>query len=111
MRQSLARRALLLLAALLVGSCYAPTLPLPPPVRPDISEQTEIGTYRLSGSVMPDALVVAFNTRTELAAGQQTGEDGAYDFEIGAEPGDAIHFWYVVGVDQSPAITFGIPEN
>jgi hypothetical protein len=111
MGQSPARRALLLLAALLAGSCYAPTLPLPPPVRPDISEQTETGTYRLSGSVMPNSLVVAFNTRTELAAGQQTGDDGLYDFEIAAEPGDALHFWYVVGVDQSPPITFGIPEN
>jgi hypothetical protein len=111
MGQSPARRALLLLAALLAGGCYAPTLPLPPPVRPDISEQTETGTYRLSGTVMPNSLVIAFNTRTELAAGQETGEDGAYDFEIEAEPADVLHLWYVVGGDKSPPITFDIPED
>jgi hypothetical protein len=104
------RRALLLLGALLVGACYAPTLPLPPPVEPDVSGPTETGTYYLEGNVTPNAHVIALNERTNLSAGQQTGSDGHYGFEIAAEAGDPIVLWYVVGVDQSPPVAFDIPE-
>lgn len=104
------RRALLLLGALLAGACYAPTLPLPPPVQPDVNGPTETGTYRLEGNVTPNAHVIALNSRTNLSAGQQTGDSGHYDFEIAAEAGDAILLWYVVGVDQSPPVSFSISE-
>lgn len=104
------RRALLVLGALVLGACYAPTLPLPPPVDPDIDGPTETGTYRLSGNVTPNALVIALNRRTDLSFGQQTAGDGHYDFEIEADPGDAITLWYVAGVDQSPPVIFSIPE-
>ena len=110
MGQRPSRRALLVLGALLLGACYAPTLPLPPPVDPDIDGPSETGTYRLSGNVTSNALVIALNLRTDLSFGQQTGDDGHYDFEIQAEAGDAITFWYVAGVDQSPPVSFDIPQ-
>lgn len=71
------------------------------------------GNVRLTGHVPSRSLVTALNLRTNLASGQQTGTNGAYDFTIGAIPGDEILFWYSRSNVNSPAIVIvvGEPED
>jgi hypothetical protein len=109
MRLRLPRRWLLLGAVVAFG-CYSPTLPLPPPLAPDITE-TETGAYRLQGNVVPNAQVFALNSRTLLVDGEQSSELGAYDFELhNAQAGDEIQFWYQAGTDLSPPTAFELPS-
>jgi hypothetical protein len=105
---SLRRRSLL--AGLLAVACYAPTLPLPPPGKPEVSAvQGKPGYYRLVGQVEPNAEVFARNRNNDLNFGQQTGGSGHYDFEVQGEAGDEMDFWYVVGKDASPRLMFVLP--
>jgi uncharacterized membrane protein YgcG len=109
MRLRLPRRWLLLGAVVGLG-CYSPTLPLPPPVKPDIS-QTDMGTYRLHGGVVPDAIVFVLNQRTSLIDGQQADAAGIYDFELhSAQADDVMFIWYEAGTDLSPTTTFALPD-
>jgi len=90
--------------------CYSPTLPLPPPVKPDITE-TETGQYRLRGGVVPDAQVFALNARTLLVDGQQAGHLGEYNFLLHeAQAGDVVSLWYEAGTDLSPTTAFLLPD-
>jgi hypothetical protein len=100
----------LLLGAVLVASCYSPTLPLPPPVKPEIS-MTETGAYHLQGGVLPDAQVSALNERTKVIDGQQADHVGAYSFDLKAgQPGDVIELWYRYANDLSTAAVFELPD-
>lgn len=109
MRFRFARRALLAGALLGVG-CYAPTLPLPPPVAPDIS-LTSTGDYELKGGVTPGAQVFALNARTLLIDGQQADGIGFYAFTLHqAQAGDTITLWYEAGTDLSPSTAFALPD-
>jgi uncharacterized membrane protein YgcG len=109
MRLRLPRRALLLGAVLGLG-CYSPTLPLPPPLKPDIT-LTDAGDYRVTGGVLPNSQVFALNTRTLLLDGQQTNYLGSYDFVLHeALAGDVISLWYEAGTDLSPAMSFDLPD-
>lgn len=101
---------MLLLGAALVASCYSPTLPLPPPVKPEIS-MTETGAYHLKGGVLPDAQVSALNERTKVIDGQQADHVGAYSFDLKAgQPGDVIELWYRYANDLSTAAVFELPD-
>src|SRR5262245_38269088 len=87
MRSRSVRRSLLL-AGLLALGCYAPTLPLPPPQKPEIT-MTESGNFRLRGGIVPESQIFALNERNGLIGGQQVGSSGLYDFELqSAEGGD-----------------------
>jgi len=109
MRLRLARRALL--GALLAIGCYSPTLPLPPPVKPDVTI-TSTGDYRLKGGVLPDAQVFALDSRTLLIDGQEADHLGLYDFVLHqAQAGDSITLWYEAGTDLSPPMVFELPAS
>jgi hypothetical protein len=104
-------RRFLLAAGLLAAGCYAPTLPLPPPQKPEVT-MTESGAFRLRGGVEPNAQIFALNERTLLIDGQQTGRSGRYDFELReAAPGDLMQLWYQVGTDLSPTTVFSLPND
>lgn len=101
------QRRSLFAGALLAVACYSPTLPLPPPGKPEVS--AVVGTtdrYRLTGVVEPHGEVVARNRRTALLAGQVTGGTGRYDFEVVGAEGDSMELWYVVGTEASPRTKF-----
>lgn len=104
------RRLLPLLAGLVLGSCLSPTLPLPPPSRPDVSAPSESGYVRLQGVAAPHAEVLAWNRANDIIAGQVTGDDSRYDFEIKAESGDHLELWYIQGTDESSSITVTVPD-
>jgi hypothetical protein len=105
---SLRRRSLL--AGLLAVACYSPTLPLPPPGKPDVSAvEGKPGYYRLVGQVQPRGEVFARNRDTNLNYGQQTGDSGRYDFEVQGEAGDEMDLWYAVSDETSPRVFFVLP--
>lgn len=106
-----ARRLLLALAssaALL--SCLSPTLPLPPP-EPQVSPPDAGGEARLQGTVPPNALAQAINTRTNRIAGQVTDQTGRYDFTIQAQIGDELTFYYIKGGEESMFVTVKVPAK
>jgi len=104
------RRMLLPLGAVLVASCYSPTLPLPPPVKPEIT-MTETGAYHLQGGVLPHAQVSALNERTNIIDGQQSDNVGFYSFDLKeGQPGDVIELWYRYANDLSTAAVFELPD-
>jgi hypothetical protein len=106
----LPRRVLLVGLALAAG-CLSPTLPLPPPAQPEVATVGQ-GLVELSGNVPePNAEVFAANDTTELYAGSHADTTGAYRFRIGAEPGDPMRLWYVVGMEKSDTVAFAIPDN
>jgi hypothetical protein len=110
MRRRSALRSLLL-AGLVALGCYAPTLPLPPPHKPEIT-MTESGAFRLRGGIVPNAQIFAINERNGFIDGQQVGGNGLYDFELrDAESGDLMQLWYQAGTDLSPTTVFQLPDD
>jgi len=104
------RRCLLLIVALFVTSCLSPTLPLPPPDRPDVSV-VDSGTVRLQGLAAPRTEVIAWNRSNDLIAGQVTGDDARYDFTIQGAAGDSIDLWYLQGGEESPTVRVTVPAE
>jgi len=108
----MARRILrrFLLGAVLLVGCYSPTLPLPPPVKPEIT-MTETGAYHLRGGVLPNAQVSALNERNYIIDGQQSDHIGSYAFDLkDGQPGDMIELWYRYANDLSSATLFELPD-
>jgi hypothetical protein len=105
------RRLLLLAAGACLFSCLSPTLPLPPPDRPDLSAPDENGFVRLQGVAPAQVEVIAWNHNTDLIAGQVTGDDSRYDFTMKAEANDFIELWYVQGSEESQSIRITVPAE
>jgi hypothetical protein len=105
------RRCLLVGAGLWAAGCLSPTLPLPPPDRPDVSAPDAGGYVRLQGIAVPQAEVIAWNHGNDLIAGQVTGDDARYDFTIKADADDLIELWYVQGSDESPTVRVTVPAE
>jgi hypothetical protein len=103
-------RRTLLAFGLAAFACYSPTLPLPPPGRPEVSGVAATSDqYRLRGQVEPHAEVVERNRSSSLLYGELTGGDGRYDFIVIGTEGDEMELWYTVGKDSSPRVLFVLP--
>lgn len=104
------------LGAFALGACAAPTLPLPPPAQPTVSE---VGTnlYLLRGvrSVEPHAIVLIFKNDVSLPlsdrvdASQSDGE-GTWEKTISAKPGTVLDIWQDTGGARSPEIVIQLPR-
>lgn len=105
------RRLLLVAAGLGLASCLSPTLPLPPPDRPDVSAAGEGGLVRLQGLAAPQSEVIAWNHDNDVIAGQVTRETAKYDFTIKGDAGDFIELWYIKGDEESQSVRFTVPEE
>jgi hypothetical protein len=103
------RRVAAVLAVVLVAGCLSPTLPLPPPSKPDIEGPDQNGNVTLSGRVEGGSSVYAANMRTSEIRGLIDEGDGFYVILIPAEVGDEMQLWYTMGTDMSPSILFDIP--
>ncbi len=103
------RRLLLGMAGLCLASCLSPTLPLPPPARPDVSSPDESGYVRIQGVAAPRSEVIAWNHNSDLIAGQVTGETSLYDFQMKAKVNDVIEVWYIQGSDESSSTKVVVP--
>jgi hypothetical protein len=107
----LTRRLLPLLAGLCLAACLSPTLPLPPPDRPDVSSPDENGLVRIQGIAAPKSQVLAWNHANDVIAGQVTNDSSRYDFTIQAQVNDYIELWYIQGSDESQTVQFKVPAE
>ncbi len=105
------RRLLLTVAGLCLLSCLSPTLPLPPPDRPDVSAPDASGLVRLQGVAAPQAEVIAWNHANNVIAGQVTTDSSHYDFTIQGKTNDVIELWYTQGTEESQSIVVVVPAE
>ena len=97
--------------ALVFLGCLSPTMPMPPPSRPEIDGLDSSGDVVLSGRIKDASYVYADNLTTGYSAGQALEpETGEYRFSIGARVGDSMSLFYRRGNDESQARLFEIPE-
>lgn len=100
----------LILVSLLTG-CLSPTLPLPPPARPDVSPPSSSGIATVRGRVPGRTTAIAQNLDNGRLVGQVTGGDGAYVLSIEAAIGDTLVVWYRDGLDNSGQVTVTVPAE
>jgi hypothetical protein len=101
-------------AGVLFAGCLSPTLPLPPPSPPEV---TEVGQqrYELSGTLPMRGTVFVQNERSSLVFGETVEQ--LYRFTVSADPGDPMSLWYEAGDasefygDRSQTISFQIPDK
>lgn len=106
---SLGRRCLLAACAAFLMGCLSPTLPMPPPAKPDIEGPDERGIFVLSGHVLPESHVYADNENTGFSYGQiADAVTGAYRFPILASVGDSISMFYRLNGEASTTLRFTI---
>lgn len=98
--------------------CMSPTLPLPPPEMPSVTQGSEPNRYVLAGrqgSAEANAFIITFNLNPTLArdqrvAGTQADELGQWRVEIWAKPGDRVDLTQEVGTSRSPSLSITIPR-
>jgi hypothetical protein len=99
-----------LLLGLSIG-CLSPTLPLPPPSRPDVSPPDASGITTITGRVPGGTTAHAQKQNTGHLDGQVTGDSGDYGLRLEAAIGDQIVVWYVDGFEASASVQVTVPES
>lgn len=100
------------------AACVSPTLPLPPPETPLVSQGSEPNRFVLTGAkggALPDAFVIAINQsvavpRDKRVSGTQADEEGRWRIELFARPGDRIDVTQERGDTRSPTLSIAIPR-
>jgi len=108
MRHFARRFVLLASVSIVVAGCLSPTLPLPPPVAPEV-EKTGPGQYMIHGEIPNPGLVYILNLRTETIDGVRT--DRKYDVPVEALPKDPMQVWYEMDDEKSDVVPFEIPDD
>jgi hypothetical protein len=100
------------------AGCDSPTLPLPPPSAPSVSQASTANRYTLHSDkgAEPNAVVVIYNhdpnvSLQDRVAGVQADGEGTWDQTITAFPGDVIDVWQEFGSTRSAQATFQIPQK
>jgi hypothetical protein len=96
---------------LLPLGCLSPTLPLPPPSRPDISPPDASGLTAIVGRVPGGTTALAQNLETGRLVGQVTGDSGTYELRLQATIGDQVVVWYRDGLTDSAAVQLTVPAE
>jgi hypothetical protein len=106
-------RLFALLPLALAAGCLSPTLPLPPPDRPD-DMQPLVGspdTWVIAGPCLEGALVTVFNENTGVGAVvEDRDRDGHYEIEIVAKRCDLAWVVQAQGEEGSSRTSFVIQE-
>jgi hypothetical protein len=110
------RRVFAFLALLGVIACQTPTLPLPPPVAPEVDRVGD-NQYRLRSvhGAEPNAIIVIYNRNpaynlADRAEAVEVDGEGSWEQVVGATPGDFFDLWQESGSNRSPPTTFQIPK-
>jgi hypothetical protein len=107
------RRAPLASVALALGilagaGCYAPTLPLPPPVALS-SAPDAMGIATVTGRARPDAYVLCLNNATDAGVIGRADAAGDFSVRLPASVGDSLSVWQMEGSDSSPFTEVIVP--
>jgi hypothetical protein len=100
-------------------ACVSPTLPLPPPETPIVSQGSALNRVVLTagkGGAKANAFIITINQnpsipREERVAGTQAEADGSWRVELFAEPGDRIDITQESGTERSPSLSVTIPAR
>jgi hypothetical protein len=109
-RRRLTAAVVLGLGVSLLNGCLSPTLPLPPPSRPDITPPDSQGLSTISGRVPSRTTALAQNLASGRIVGQVTDDSGFYELKIAAESGDRISIWYRDVYQDSGSVVVIVPE-
>lgn len=113
-RRAWVRLALIGALGVLSGSaCLSPTLPLPPPEKPDVIENdASTGFWTISGDCNAGAIVMVFNENTgEGAVIEDRDGNGRYKVTIKGDLCDMGWVKQESGLDTSSRTTFTIEER
>ncbi len=92
-------------AAVMLGACSAPTLPLPPPSISLISSPDPVsGLVTVSGAVLPDAFVFCLNVRLESGVIVRADAAGRFTLQVQAQIGDGLQVWQEIDADRGPHV-------
>jgi hypothetical protein len=108
MRRALPPFALSLL--LLVGGCYGPTLPLPPPTALVSAPDAE-GTVTVTGQALPSAYVLALNLDTDEGVIGRADDGGRYALQVRASSGHTLEVWQMTAADGGQHTTVLVPAR
>jgi len=92
-------------------ACLSPTLPLPPPSRPDVSPPDASGFTSISGVVPSGTTAIAQNLESGRLVGQVTGSTGSYTLKLEAAVGDQVAIWYQEGFTESGKVQVEVPAD
>jgi hypothetical protein len=91
--------------------CLSPTLPLPPPSRPDVSPPDASGFTSIIGVVPGGTTAIAQNLDSGRLVGQVTGSTGSYTLKLEAAIGDQVAVWYREGLTDSGKVQIEVPAD
>ena len=101
----------------LVLSCASPTLPVPPPLLPQISTSSTPGKVHLQSvqGAEPNALVIIYNRNPAVpldqrVSGSQADNLGTWDADVVASPGDFLDITQEFGTSRSAPVTAQVPR-
>ncbi len=104
--------AMLAMLVMLAMGCVSPTLPLPPPAAPLISNGSEPDTFKLASNegAEPNALIVIVNRndalpRNKRVTGTLADERGSWDATVVAKVGDVLDISQESGTTRSAGTT------
>ncbi len=108
----------LLAVVALALACASPTLPLPPPMAPTITQGAAANEYKLSapcGGVEGGAVIVIENTDTALPddqriSGSLASDCGSWDATVIANKGDVLNITQNNGSEVSSPVVVQIPQ-
>jgi hypothetical protein len=110
------RRVLLVTVLAAVFGCTSPTLPLPPPTDPSITEDTTPDVFHLASvqGAQPNALIIVVNRDTTFApndrvTGTIADAQGSWALDVKAHTGDLLDISQNNGNTASPTTTVTVP--
>lgn len=105
-----------LVAALVLGGCLSPSLPLPPPVAPQVSASTDNNpdkVHLLGAGVEAGAIIVVYNQSepdlSKRVGGAEADGTGRWQCDVWAHKGDRLTITQQLSRYTSPSIDFVVP--
>jgi hypothetical protein len=110
------RRTAVAASAAFAIACTSPTLPLPPPAVPTVSQSTDPGKVHLQAVRGADAnaIIVVVNLNTNIpsdkrVSGAQADANGSWDCDITASRGDVLEVTQEFGTQRSAPVDVQVP--
>ena len=98
-------------------ACASPTLPLPPPMAPEVSAGTDADHIKLTAGCQgteAGAIIVIVNTNPSVPGDEAVGGAvadacGAWDADVYAHAGDLLQITADIGDTRSQPLEFQVP--
>jgi hypothetical protein len=108
LRRTLVQLGLLATTLLAVG-CLEPTLPLPPPARPEVSPPDSSGIATVRGKVRGSTTAMVENLANGEIRGKVTDDTGLFTITIPAESNDRLVVYYIEALRRSQTTVVLVP--